>query len=199
MANNHKSTKNSAYTKRLIAKQSVWWKRALDVQRPYRWNIRRIKPGFVLDVGCGVGRNLLHLKGKGVGVDHSKASVNLSKELGLKAFTVEAFKVSEYNTPERFDSILLAHVLEHMTKAEGIAIIKEYLPLLKKGGKIILITPQEAGYRSDQTHVEFIDYKKLQNILEQNDVPLNKKYSFPFPRFVGKFFKYNEFIAIGTK
>jgi DNA primase len=42
-----------AAAKRLRAGDPVWWKQLLDVQRPYRWHIRRLELGFVLDVGCG--------------------------------------------------------------------------------------------------------------------------------------------------
>ena len=44
-------TEKEDYTKRLIDKQSVWWKTFLNVQLPYKWNIKRIRPGFTLDVG----------------------------------------------------------------------------------------------------------------------------------------------------
>ena len=33
-------------------------RRMLPTQAPYRWNLRRLRLGRVLDVGCGVGRNL---------------------------------------------------------------------------------------------------------------------------------------------
>jgi SAM-dependent methyltransferase len=45
------------------------WRKLLNVQAPYRSNLRRLAPGFTLDVGCGVGRNLAHLDGLAVGVD----------------------------------------------------------------------------------------------------------------------------------
>ena len=60
-----------AYADRLKARL-VWWKRALDVQAPYRWNLRRLKPGFMLDVGCGLGRNLELVLGVCVVVDPYK-------------------------------------------------------------------------------------------------------------------------------
>ncbi|RZJ89416.1 MAG: methyltransferase type 11, partial [Chryseobacterium sp.] len=50
-------TSEADYTESLLSRQSVWWKKLLDVQAPYRWHIRSIRPGYVLDVGCGIGRN----------------------------------------------------------------------------------------------------------------------------------------------
>ena len=59
-----RSTRDAAYTDRQRSLEGAWWKRLLDVQRPYRWHVRRLRLGFVLDVGCGLGRNLIHLEGK---------------------------------------------------------------------------------------------------------------------------------------
>ena len=58
-------TKNIAYRDRLQSKET-WWKQLLDVQRPYRANLRRLDMGFVLEVGCGIGRNLLSLRKIGI-------------------------------------------------------------------------------------------------------------------------------------
>ena len=49
------------------------WKRWVDVQAPYRWNLRGLRLGFTLDVGCGIGRNLVTFDGHGVGIDHNQS------------------------------------------------------------------------------------------------------------------------------
>jgi hypothetical protein len=49
-------TAGEDYARRLQAKQQVWSEKALDVQAPYRWNLRRQQLGRTLDVGCGIGR-----------------------------------------------------------------------------------------------------------------------------------------------
>lgn len=197
--NRMRNTNKKAYTDRLITKQYVWWKRLLDVQRPYRNNIRKLKLGYTLDIGCGIGRNLLHIEGNGIGVDHNIDSVNICKSKGLIAYSNEEFKLSEYCKKENFDSILLAHVAEHMTKKEAVFLLKEYVPLLKKKGRIVIITPQEAGYKSDSTHVEFTDFTIVKEIFEELVISPEIFYSFPFPRVFGKIFKHNEFISIGKK
>jgi len=93
----------------------------------------------------------------------------------------------------------LAHVVEHITKQETITLLKEYLSLVKNKGKIIIITPQEAGYNSDHTHNEFTDFNKVRAIYEELNISTKKLYSCPFPRVFGKIFKYNEFISVGEK
>ena len=60
-------TSSPQYAHSLQQRESATWKRWLDVQRPYRWNLRRLEPGFLLDVGYGLGRNLAHVDGQGGG------------------------------------------------------------------------------------------------------------------------------------
>src|SRR5262245_7515058 len=103
------------YTERLLRLQSVRWKRVLDVQAPYRWNLRRLEPGFTLEIGCGIGRNLLHLRGNGVGTDTNPYSIEVCRSRGLTAFTPAEFAETEYAAPGTFETILFSHVAEHMT------------------------------------------------------------------------------------
>lgn len=192
-------TREESYTDRLDALEGARWKRWLDVQAPYRWNLRRLDLGFTLDVGCGIGRNLVHLDRNGVGVDHNEHSVALARRRGCTAYTPEAFRASAEARPARFDSMLVAHVLEHMTLDEAKQLVGEYLGSVRPGGKVVLIAPQEAGYRSDPTHVEFMGFEALGEILGSHGLGHRRSYSFPFPRFAGAFFVHNEFVCVATK
>lgn len=191
-----KPTNEKNYTDGLLYRQSAWWKKFFNVQYPYKYNIQRLKPGFVLDIGCGIGRNLLHLNGYGVGVDHNPTSVEVSRSRGLIAYTVDDFLTSTYNKPATFDSILLAHVAEHMTGDDFVRLLKQYIHLLKKDGRIIIITPQEKGFRSDDTHVQFMDFVTIKNLVKQIGFNTIRQYSFPFPRIIGFLFKFNEFVSV---
>lgn len=192
-------TRDEAYTQRLAGLEGARWKRLLDVQAPYRWNLRRLQPGFVLDVGSGLGRNLANLGGSGVGVDHNEESVRLSRERGLTAYTPEQFRASELATPGRFDSLLLAHVAEHLSEPEGVSLLRDYVGFVKPGGKLIVICPQEKGYRTDATHVRFLDFADIRRLCEQVGATVQRQFSFPFPRPVGKLFPYNEFVVVAIR
>jgi len=195
------ATGGADYTRRLERLGGVWWKRLLDVQRPYRWNLRRLDLGFVLDVGCGVGRNLVNLGGAaaGVGVDHNAESVAACVRRGLTAFTPDAFRASAFARPGRFDGLLFAHVVEHMRFAEAQALVEEYLPYLRARGRAVFITPEEAGFASDDTHVEFMDLSALDRLARGAGLAPERAFSFPFPRAAGRFFKYNEFVLAARK
>ena len=185
------------YTERLVRLEHARWKAVLDVQRPYRWNINRLKPGRTLDIGCGIGRHLRYLPAGSVGVDHNRHSIKYVRTLGLEAYGTRGFM---QRTPKPvFDSLLLSHVLEHMTADEGVKLLRSYGPWLKKDGQVIICCPQEKGYASDATHVTFLDPGALADILTRAGFSVTKSYSFPLPRFTGKFFLYNEFIVVGTK
>jgi len=192
-------TEDYEYSARLLAKETVWWKRILDVQAPYRWNLRRLKPGFTIDIGCGLGRNLLHLEGNGIGIDHNIHAVEIARSRGLKAFTMAGFQTSPYNQPDAFDSILMSHLAEHMKEGDVVKLLTAFIPLLKPTGQVILICPQEAGYRSDPTHVQFLDFERLKHIASESGFIPVKEYSFPFPRIFGHLFKYNEFVSVSRK
>jgi len=194
------ATHGEDYAKRLIRLQTARWKRWLDVQALHRWNLRRLDPGFTLDIGCGIGRNLLHLSGHSVGVDINEHCVRAARERGLTAFTPGEFlRSADYNRPGRFDALLLAHVAEHMTEDEVVALLREYETLLRNGGKLILIAPQEAGFKSDPTHVELMDFARLTRISDRLGFRLERAFSFPFPRWVGRLFTYNEFVVVSRK
>lgn len=199
MREDGRSTLDRSYVKRLIDIESSWLRRTIDVQIPYRWNLLRLEPGYTLDIGCGIGRNLTHLKGHGVGVDHNPEAVRQCKKRGLSAFTVTQFLEEFQNNKPQFDSILISHVLEHLEEPEMIDTIRMYLPFLKMNGKVIMIVPQKAGFLSDSTHKTEIDRAKMQSLIRRSNLQTRRIFSFPFPSVFGKLFRYNEWVGVATK
>src|SRR5262249_32908812 len=125
------------------------------------------------------------------------ASIQVACGRGLRAFTPDQFRLSDFSRAESFDSILAAHVLEHMARPEGVDLLKDYVFLVKPGGRLILIKPQESGFKRDPTHVEFLDFDALRSIAASAGFGVQvKAYSFPFPRALGRVFKHNEFVGV---
>src|SRR6476661_588068 len=114
-----KATAGSEYAERLTALETARWKRVLDVQRPYRWNLRRLHLGRTLDVGCGIGRNLGNLGQGSVGVDHNATSIETAWAQGHEAYTLQEWEESPVRQSDSFDSLLIAHVIEHMDEQAG--------------------------------------------------------------------------------
>ncbi|WP_051940295.1 class I SAM-dependent methyltransferase [Phaeacidiphilus oryzae] len=190
-------TAGESYTERLATLEQAGLRRFLPTQLPYRTHLRALRLGRVLDVGCGLGRNLTHLDGQGVGVDHNPTSVAACRERGLTAFTPDEFFAGEESTEGRFDALLCAHVLEHIDEPTAAELFEDYLPCVRPGGRVVLITPQESGYASDPTHIRFVDFAALRAHAAGAGIEVERTYSFPFPRATGKAFKYNEFVLVG--
>ena len=191
------ATAEKEYADRLERLQGKRWKKLLNVQLPWKLHIRRLKLGRTIDVGCGRGRNLTYLRSDSVGVDHNAHSVTSARNFGGDAYTVdEFFNSATLTTPHAFDSLLAAHLIEHLTVAEAREVIGSYLPFVKPGGRVAFFTPQERGYASDPTHIAFTGFDELRQLCVDLGLEVEKQYSFPFPRWLGKLFIYNEFIVL---
>lgn len=188
------STTDANYTRRMQELSGTWWKRALPTQAPFRWNLRRLHLGLTLDLGCGIGRNLAHLDG--VGIDHNPTSVAVCRQRGLDAYTPEEFATSAHARPGRFDSLLAAHLLEHMPQPQARDLLRQYLPYVRDGGRVVVVTPQERGYASDPTHVWFVGFGESAALATRLGLRIERQYSFPLPRLAGKLFRYNEFVTV---
>lgn len=193
------STSDAAYAERLARLQLVGWKERIRGIDPWGWNLRHLRPGFTLDIGCGIGRTLSHLRGRGVGIDHNPEAVALCRARGLTAYLPEEFDASPWAVPGCFDALLYAHVLEHMAPPEADALLARYLPSLRPGGQVIVLTPQERGQASDATHVTFVDTECAATLLEANGLDVERRSSFPLPRRLGPHFVYNEFVTVARK
>lgn len=97
--------------------------------------------GRLLDVGCGNGQFLAHMRGLGwevIGVEPDSKAVHIAKEhFGLKVFqgTLEEAKFPD----DSFDAITMNHVIEHVPEPMGT--LAECRRLLQSGGKLVVVTP----------------------------------------------------------
>ncbi|CUR53945.1 conserved hypothetical protein [metagenome] len=186
-------TQGENYARRLTTLSGARWKRVLNVQAPYQWNLRRHQLGRTLDVGCGIGRNLGSLAAGSVGVDHNESSIAVARAAGHEAYTTAEWSEQAPCSPGSFDSLLIAHVIEHMSPEEGLGLVRDYLGFVRPGGKVLFICPQERGYASDETHERWTTGPDLEELAREVGLDPDRWRSFPFPRWVGKVFTYNEF------
>jgi SAM-dependent methyltransferase len=188
-------TESRTYTARLERLERAGWKRLLDVQAPYRRNLRRLLgERRVLDVG----RNLVSLSADSLGVDHNPTSVEACRSRGLQALTVDELEKRIEALSGAFDGLLAAHLLEHLPPGTGAELLRPYLRFLRPGARIVLICPQQRGFRTDPTHTEFLDDAALARVVADLGARLEAQRSFPFPRPVGRVFPHNEFVTVAT-
>ncbi|MFY3384892.1 class I SAM-dependent methyltransferase [Paracidovorax sp. MALMAid1276] len=105
----------------------------------------------VLDVGCGEGKYMRLLGGRCsriVGIDANRDQVDGLQREGFEAFLPESLP------RQRYDVILMSHVIEHMSAPDLVAFMDRYLPLLADDGKLIVLTPLPGlRFWHDYTHV----------------------------------------------
>lgn len=190
---------NEDYALRLQQISKKRYKRLLKPINPYRMNLRRLVRGNCLEVGCGIGRNLGYLDNpNNVGIDLNPYALDVAKSLGHTVMLNSDLR-SDVQYLSAFDNLLFSHVLEHMNQESATQLIQDYLPYLNKNGKIVIICPQQRGFNSDPSHVEFMDFDKLSAIVSRCEMKVISASSHPLPLVFSKAFIYNEFVVTACR
>jgi SAM-dependent methyltransferase len=99
------------------------------------------KPVQLLELGCGDGRFLASLADlkhvEAMGIDLLDVNITRARELGLKARFAAINDIFDSN--ERFDMIVMTHVLEHVESP--LSVIENCKRLLRSGGEIMFSVP----------------------------------------------------------
>jgi 2-polyprenyl-3-methyl-5-hydroxy-6-metoxy-1,4-benzoquinol methylase len=145
----------------------------------------------VLDVGCGAGDNACALAARG----HIVSAVTTSEAEAAEARRccehvwvgdVERMELATLAPSERFDAILMSHVLEHLSAPA--ATLRRLAPLLQPSGLLVVAVPnmgfwgvrlrilrgdwsrEDVGF-FDRTHLQFWSYRTHREILR--DTPFD--------------------------
>lgn len=104
-------------------------------------DISGMKPGKILEIGCGSGRNLLPFAKQGFdcyGIDFSKNMIKFAKEYCKKYnFKINLKKARAEELPfqdSSFDYVLSIATLHHLNRKEQELAVKEMARVLKPGG-----------------------------------------------------------------
>ena len=127
----------------------------------------------VLDIGCGVGNLTKYIMDKGFnveGIDLSKEMLNIAKQ---KYSDIKFYEMNmkEITLRKKYDGIMLAYSLFHLTKKEVIEVLPKYYDLLNSNGKILLILQYGQGERIVNEPLKeglkiFINYYSQDEIIE---------------------------------
>ena len=118
-------------------------------RRVYMMYLDHIKPGRLLEIGCGNGQrlSLFQSRGwmvKGQEVDQ-KAARQVYDRFGIKVYLAKLEQLGLRETT--YDAIIMNHVIEHVH--DPVDLLKECRRLLKPGGLLVAITPniESRGHR----------------------------------------------------
>jgi 2-polyprenyl-3-methyl-5-hydroxy-6-metoxy-1,4-benzoquinol methylase len=104
-----------------------------------------IKPGRLLEVGCGDGTRLRQLAELGwyvEGQEVDPVSVSIAKKTNFK---IHLGPLEHLNLPNSsYDAIVMSHVIEHVH--EPVKLLSECHRLLKKDGILVAVTPNIRSY-----------------------------------------------------
>lgn len=95
---------------------------------------RYLKPGKILEVGCGGGGNIRYFKDRGVKIQ----GIDPIKIEGLGDMVVGRAEKLPFEQ-NKFDTILMLDVLEHIE--DDLQALKECYRVIKPGGRLILAVP----------------------------------------------------------
>lgn len=119
---------------------------------------------LLLDVGCGYGRKMEWLIGKGVrcrGVDINPQLVSAAQRKGLDCITAQQFT----STKDLYSAMLMSHIIEHFSPEQLHPFMDLYLDRLCSGGHLIICTPSLwSQFYSDFDHVRPYDPAAIESV-----------------------------------
>ena len=149
--------------------------------------IETLKPGRVLEIGCGVGAFLYDLKSRGFhgkGVDTSESALKIARQFHSGADS--AFTIVQQIGDDDYDGyeyLMAFEVLEHIQDDCGA--LSQWAQCLKKGGILIGSVPahRKRFGASDQWagHVRRYDYQDLEKLLTSTGFEMMETNCYGFP------------------
>lgn len=134
--------------------KNLFWKKI------YSEYVKKIKPGKILDIGCGLGDFLQILKKNKwtiYGIDLNKKSVDESKKK-LNTNRIFNKKIEDYSPKIKFKLITMFDLIEHVYKPDKI--LKKSYKILKKGGYILINTPDTSNWFKKVFGKNWFQYKE---------------------------------------
>ncbi|OYT67366.1 hypothetical protein B6V00_01010 [ANME-1 cluster archaeon ex4572_4] len=108
------------------------------------------KGDFILDLGCGIGTFTIECAKRGaftVGLDFSEPATKTARRRAVLSNSSGNSEIIRGDVthlsfkPETFDLLIIADLVEHLYEEQYKKTIKEWYRVLKKNGKVMLLTP----------------------------------------------------------
>lgn len=128
----------------------------------------RLCRGKVLELGCGEGHLTRAIRDRGcevLGVDLSRDRLARARRFYPDLNFVRA-DILEFETDVRYDTAVLAEVLEHVDEPTGEAMLQKAWSLLAPGGRLVVSVPNE-DLVPHPNHVREFTRKSLKKLLSR--------------------------------
>lgn len=107
--------------------------------------LHKMKPGKLLEVGCGDGTKLTHLTTLGWAVEGQEVDRISAARAAKTGIKVHVGSLENLNLPDAsYDAIVMKHVIEHMH--EPVKLLVECRRLLSPHGTLIAVTPNTRSF-----------------------------------------------------
>ncbi|MBN2052436.1 class I SAM-dependent methyltransferase [Candidatus Woesearchaeota archaeon] len=146
----------------------------------------------ILDIGCGEGELGRILKHKGnvvYGIECEKRGYELSKKKLDKVLFGDISSLQLPKDWKEFDYVIFADVIEHLY--DPASVLKKIKPLLKKGGFVLISTPNIANWLirtrllfgrfdykesgvMDKTHIRWFTLRSLKKLVKETGYKVEK-------------------------
>jgi SAM-dependent methyltransferase len=178
---------------------SVYQKRVYD-NPGFARLVEQVPPEqrLVLDVGCGVGANMVMLRDRGhdvTGVTLSASEAEICSRQGFRCEIADITGTLPF-ADQSFDALILSHVLEHVAYPNNV--LRNLSRLLRSRGSVyvalpnVLFFPQRAEFLRgrfrysetglmDRTHLRFFDFHSARDLVQDAGFRVRKHFG------VGKF------------
>ena len=122
--------------------------------------------GLTLDIGCGTGDFMRAYRGESVGIDNEPLCVSCCQSQGLDVVLRDAH---DYQPLQKFDSILLHCLLEHVDRPTEV--LRRTDQMLNSGGRVVITLPCMAnfilGLNDWYGHKQFVTVEYVDRCLVQ--------------------------------
>lgn len=140
----------------------------------------------ILDIGCGTGTLSEYIANQGFIVDAIDFSEEMLKIARNKIKNVNFIKMDmrNINIDEKYNGIMLAYSLFHISKKEVKEVIPKYYDLLKENGTMLIILQEGEGEKYVDENLEiglkkFVNYysfEEIEKILKDNHFAIIRKF-----------------------
>jgi SAM-dependent methyltransferase len=161
--------------------------------------------GSTIDFGCGAGQLLTRLPPGSVGLEVNPHLIEALRGDGLTVRQahgdMQDFELDGFE-PGRFQTLVIAHVLEHLP--DPTAALRILLASCGRLGieRVVVVVPGAKGFASDHTHKTFIDADWLQSKLPTTVEGFHRSAPSYFPgrwAWVGRHFVFHELKLVFTR